>query len=77
MESDFYVTVARATNSFNSLQTGRYMESETLEAIAVLVMLVSIPFKREGTWKVMKTNNLEHLAVIGFNSLQTGRYMES
>ena len=36
---------------------------------------VSIPFKREGTWKVTPTRTPTTVA-ISFNSLQTGRYME-
>ena len=37
--------------SFNSLQTGRSMES-MIEEVGIENVGVSIPFKREGAWKV-------------------------
>ena len=37
---------------FNSLQTGKGMESRAdLDSIGAMVVLVSIPFKRERAWK--------------------------
>ena len=38
-------------NSFNSLQTGRHIQTETPAATAWKEILVSIPFKREGTFR--------------------------
>ena len=56
------------------------MESQNINDVyeaAICAANVSIPFKREGTWKVcwivLSFRDLEEC----FNSLQTGRYMES
>ena len=38
-------------SSFNSLQTGRYMERNSKGNLVTIDQEVSIPFKREGTWK--------------------------
>ena len=41
------------------------------------LLLVSIPFKREGTWKETSASLLPKKQYeASFNSLQTGRYME-
>ena len=62
---------------FNSLQTGRYMESSRWRYNCHHPLsCVSIPFKREGTWKVVFDTFVNVYPAIGFNSLQTGRYME-
>ena len=63
--------------SFNSLQTGKHMESILLDQDdSDEVKLVSIPFKRESTWKdsVCVCNRLCFSQ--RFNSLQTGKHME-
>ena len=41
-------------DSFNSLQTGRSMERDPARLIRTFPLSVSIPFKREGAWKVQK-----------------------
>ena len=63
--------------SFNSLQTGRSMErAQTKMAIRLRKMSVSIPFKREGAWKVKMACLYKQHSTMSFNSLQTGRSME-
>ena len=89
------------TTGFNSLQTGRYMESDndgvagwssakfqfpsngkvqgklrSLMHCSIPLWVVSIPFKREGTWKVAWQRKNYGSWSYSFNSLQTGRYME-
>ena len=47
----------RANSSFNSLQTGRSMERKSGKEVSRKeVTYVSIPFKREGAWKVTEEN---------------------
>ena len=51
---------------FNSLQTGRHVETgeRTVNRKCVVHLQVSIPFKREGTWK-QKMKNLTFVLIIG------------
>ena len=52
MESDTMGDWLVANSGFNSLQTGRYMESLVISRQTTAdSQNVSIPFKREGTWK--------------------------
>ena len=63
------------TNCFNSLQTGRHRERYDRHSSGRVLIRVSIPFKREGTWKEVQ-RNCELKPMTSFNSLQTGRYVE-
>ena len=66
----------RGAQSFNSLQTGRSMESKrTVSASHTSAEYVSIPFKREGAWKEIRVESFSAIERC-FNSLQTGRSME-
>ena len=52
------------------------MESEAVMIITIMVVKVSIPFKREGAWKEIQKHRSKYPAAFCFNSLQTGRSME-
>ena len=43
---------------FNSLQTGRSMERTEMYMLHVGFTIVSIPFKREGAWKVKSRTDM-------------------
>ena len=58
MESACQHRVFFGCSGFNSLQTGRYMESKRNVIRRDQLGQVSIPFKREGTWKVSKMNTM-------------------
>ena len=62
--------------SFNSLQTGRHIQSYISWYPMRGYIKVSIPFKREGISKVQYVRpNVVQL--VSFNSLQTGRHIQS
>ena len=62
--------------SFNSLQTGRLVQRQTATSYREQKMEVSIPFKREGSFRVLLClrGGTGHSC---FNSLQTGRLVQS
>ena len=66
--------VPAGTKSFNSLQTGRHIQRILLFVIGTTTC-VSIPFKREGISKVIRSGVLNRF-VRCFNSLQTGRHIQ-
>ena len=77
MESEEESSASLGTElSFNSLQTGRSMESGIKEVGSRGSNRVSIPFKREGAWKGASLSRVSYPSDISFNSLQTGRSME-
>ena len=71
-----FYEIAR-TISFDSLQTGRHIQTITKLTVEVNLVNVSIPFKREGTFRqpmMKKTKSSSHDC---FNSLQTGRHIQT
>ena len=62
--------------SFNSLQTGRHIQSWARRSKRKLNQ-VSIPFKREGIYKEGMTLGAGSALAFRFNSLQTGRHIQS
>ena len=67
--------VSWPTRSFNSLQTGKRIQSLIIMQDALENFSVSIPFKRESVSKAGSV--LEAYTIIGFNSLQTGKRIQS
>ena len=63
--------------SFNSLQTGKHIESVCWLFCLVFNIMVSIPFKRESTSKAVVARRLVSISGESFNSLQTGKHIES
>ena len=64
--------------SFNSLQTGRHRQQIPL-CTKCLGRLVSIPFKREGTFRQAHDRRTSNIGarLKRFNSLQTGRHIQT
>ena len=77
MEREQNPDITTNGDSFNSLQTGKHMEREDPEVADFwMTKYVSIPFKRESTWKGCNNwRTWEHTG-FRFNSLQTGKHME-
>ena len=68
----------RLLNScFHSLQTGKFMERYPDDAIKAELLFVSIPFKRESSWKAISSSSKPKTVGSSFHSLQTGKFMES
>ena len=64
--------------SFNSLQTGRHIQTVLPNANGNdKVFKVSIPFKREGTFRRTVPQVFEFTVEESFNSLQTGRHIQT
>ena len=64
--------------SFNSLQTGRHIQTISCQKEMFALMKVSIPFKREGTFRRWNQHTtLKPVCAEGFNSLQTGRHIQT
>ena len=64
--------------SFNSLQTGKCIQSSSVIATAAKRdNSVSIPFKRESVSKVEREPPERNNERNGFNSLQTGKCIQS
>ena len=62
---------------FNSLQTGRLIQT-VLIAVLNPYEYVSIPFKREGSFRLLRdTSPVNGDCLPGFNSLQTGRLIQT
>ena len=76
MESLIVRTTHSCCIGFNSLQPGNLMESQKrVEPLTEILRGVSIPFKRETSWKVRELSATTAM-ILGFNSLQTGNLME-
>ena len=64
--------------SFHSLQTGRHRQTKIRQLLSSHGMKVSIPFKREGTFRpTLNQLNTYLSGILGFNSLQTGRHIQT
>ena len=74
------IILKRSVFSFNSLQTGKFMESPIKDNVDSSSKrdYVSIPFKRESSWKGFPTRRAIGITTVNrcFNSLQTGKFME-
>ena len=62
--------------SFNSLQAGRHIQTHT-SAPDMRSERVSIPFKREGTFRLITAVYGQCVINIRFNSLQAGRHIQT
>ena len=76
MERRVSLKETAAAQGFNSLQTGKHMESATVKHTIMESAPVSIPFKRESTWKARMSGISQMSMKKSFNSLQTGKHME-
>ena len=65
------------TQGFNSLQTGKHIQSLKRDIIEKITDRVSIPFKRESISKVKELRPENPLSSVRFNSLQTGKHIQS
>ena len=66
------------SQGFNSLQTGRHIQTNAEKGILRSGdSMVSIPFKREGTFRLLSMCVLATIVTNGFNSLQTGRHIQT
>ena len=62
--------------SFNSLQTGKCIQSSKRSIDLMIHNLVSIPFKRESVFKVRRSIIASRKIFTSFNSLQTGKCIQ-
>ena len=73
--TNMYIAIIR--NGFNSLQTGRHIQTTPRYTRRGRRTPVSIPFKREGTFRRGVGISLRRTVRSCFNSLQTGRHIQT